>query len=187
MHFYPTRVCAGGVKRLLLSVRLSVCPWQNGTVGISEGLNNFYTWQKHIASVDFSMCVLDKLNSPVCRRTWLESLWYRHHFLPCVASYPGFCLQDCYNMCNNDSWLARGMCAPHTSSLEMFFYTCFCAFWLLAIHAFIDKVMCNTKMLAFISQKFLSSFILEPRPSMLTASHTWPETRDRQLLPCGHR
>ncbi len=119
-YHYPARVCAGGVKRLLLSVRLcvcasvrlSVCPWQNSTVGISEGLNNFYTWQKHIASVDFSMCVLDKLNSPICRRTWLESLWYRRHFLPCVASYPGFCLQDCY-MCNNDSWLALGMCSTH--------------------------------------------------------------------------
>ncbi len=69
---YPARVCAGGVKRLLLSVCQSVCPWQNSAVGISEQLNNFYTWQKRIASVDFSMCVLDKLNSPVCRRTRLE-------------------------------------------------------------------------------------------------------------------
>ncbi len=137
LHLYPARVCAGGVKRLFLSVRLSVhlcvcasvCPWQNSAVGISEGLNNFYTWQEHIVSVDFSMCVLDKLNSPVCRRTWLESLWYRRHFLPCVASYPGFCLQDCY-MCNNDSWLARGMCAPHTSSCACG-RSCACA-WVLS-------------------------------------------------------
>ncbi len=55
---------------------------------------------------------------------------------------------------------------------EMFLIaTCFRGFWLLAV--FIDKITCNRKMLAFILQKFLSSFIcnsLEARPSMLTAS-----------------
>ncbi len=55
-----------------LSVRLFVCPWQNSAVGISERLNNFYTWQKHIASVDLRLCVLDNLNLPVCWRTSLE-------------------------------------------------------------------------------------------------------------------
>ncbi len=58
------------------------------------------------------------------------ALWYRRHFLPCVTSYPGFCVQDCY-MCNNDSWLARGMCAPHTSSavccVRVPVFVCMCA------------------------------------------------------------
>ncbi len=53
-------------------IRPSACPWHNSAVGISEWLNNFYTWQKHIPSVDLRLIVLDKLNSSVCQRTRLE-------------------------------------------------------------------------------------------------------------------
>ncbi len=66
----PTHVHTCRVKWLLLSVYLSVCDRNtNNPAGISEPLNNFYTWQKHIAVVDFSVCVFVRLNSPVCQRT----------------------------------------------------------------------------------------------------------------------
>ncbi len=137
--------------------RLSVCLWlENSTVGISEWLNNFYTWQS-TSRQSLLACVWAWRAQLACLRAHKALKWMPFSAVS-SASYPGFCsvymqvlalhVRDVrvWDLCTSLVCIFVCLCvllvclficlfvcmSLYTSSL---FYLCVCVYWFVCLLA----------------------------------------------------